>query len=326
MKITINIKKTLSFLFIIMLFLASDSSPEVSSKKQVIAVIRSRPLEPYNNALSGFKEGLKQDGYKITYNYYDLEAVKGEEWELLSEIKDLGPDLVFTLGTEGALFAKKNIKDLPIIFSMVLDPVESGIVKSLSGSGDNITGVSLNIPVKMQFRKLKQMVPKLTRIGIIYDARKKVKLKEEAIIAAKKLGLRVVAKPIYSQADIASALYEVIKEADCLWAGVDTLVYSPQSAKHILLTTIRNRLPFMAFSSHYVRAGALMAMECDYHDIGTQSAQVAIKVLNGKKAGSIPISLPRNTRLVINKRTAEVIGITITKKLLDEAEKVFGIQ
>jgi ABC-type uncharacterized transport system substrate-binding protein len=171
--------------------------------------------------------------------------------------------------------------------------------------------------VKSQFEKLKQALPKITKVGMLYDAKTKTAMKDEAQAAANALGLELIAKPINSKADVASALDDLMGEAQCLWAGVDTMVYNAQSSKYILLTTLRNKIPFMAFSSNYVNAGALMALEADYDDIGRQSADLAIKILNGQNPGSLPVETPRKVKMLTNQNTADVIGVAIPQELVE---------
>lgn len=321
MKLSIAIRRGVCFL-IALAFL--QAATVFSAEELKVAVVRSRVIKPYNDAILGFMDELRSSGIKIAPGYYDLEEAEGEEIELADKINLEKPDLILALGTQAALFAKKNLDDIPIIFSMVLNPVQSGIVESLKVPGDNITGVCLNIPVELQFGKLKEILPNINRIGYLYDAQKKLELKEEVRRAADKLGLRLICRPIYSREDVPEELSKISREADCLWAEIDPLVYSPQSARYIILETLKARLPFMAFSFSYVKAGALLALECDYYDIGKQSAQTAIKILEGQNPGSIPIALPRETRLAINRRTARTIGVTIPEKFLDEADKIFG--
>jgi len=313
------------FLLFALAFLHAALVPTVFSDEPLkVAVIRSKVIKPYNDALLGFMDELWSSGRKIAPGYYDLEEVEGEGKELADIIKDENPDLVFALGTQAALFARNNLSDFPIIFSMVLNPVESGIAESLQVPGENITGVCLNIPVELQFKKIKEIIPDIKRIGYLYDARKKFDTNKEARQAANKLGLQLISRPIYSRKDVPQELSVLIREADCLWSEIDPLVYSPQSARHIIMETLKARLPFMAFSFPYVKAGALLALECNYYDIGKQSAQTAIKILEGRKPGSIPVALPRETRLAINRRTARTIGLTIPEKSLAKADKIFG--
>jgi putative tryptophan/tyrosine transport system substrate-binding protein len=309
----------LSFLAIFMFL--SDINPALSEEKAVIVVIRSKSIKPYNDALSGFEAGINKNGYKISSSY-NLEDNKDKEPQLIAEIKNLKPDLVATIGTEASLFAKDNLKGIPAIFFMVINPAESLLIGSSVGSGSNLTGVSLDILPELQFKKLKEMLPKLSRVGIIYNTKENEWI-QNIERAAKKLGLLIVAKPISSAADVPHALDELIGSADCLWAQVDPLIYNAQSSQYILLTLLRNKIPFVAFSSQYVKAGALFALECDYSDIGRQSAQMAINVMVNKFTVSVPIALPEKMNLVVNKKIAELIGIEIPQKLLEEAKEVY---
>ena len=309
----------LSFVAVFMLLL--DINPALSEEKAVIVVIRSKSIKSYNDALSGFEAGLNKNGYKISSSC-NLEDNKNKEPQLIDEIKNLKPDLVATIGTEASLFAKDNLKGMPIIFFMVINPAETLLTGSLAGSRDNLTGVSLDILPELQFKKLKEMLPKLSRVGIIYNAKEKDWI-QNIETTAKKLDLLIVAKPISSAADVPHALDELIGSADCLWAQVDPLIYNAQSSQYILLTLLRNKIPFVAFSSQYVKAGALLALECDYSDIGRQTAQMAIKVLVNKATASLPVALPERMNLVVNKKIAELIGIEIPKKLLEEAKEVY---
>ena len=79
----------------------------------------------------------------------------------------------------------------------------------------------------------------------------------------------------------------------------------------------------MAFSAHYVKAGALLALECDYYDVGRQTGEIADSILKGTDPGTIPITFPRKKNLVINKRTAKTIGVNIPRDVLKKAAKVF---
>jgi putative ABC transport system substrate-binding protein len=302
-------------IFIIIFGLCLWTSISLAESPVSILILRSKDIAPYNNALYGFKEGMDKQLMAI-YDDYNLDDFAGRLEPLIEEIEKRKPQLIFVIGTEAAIFAKEHIKDVPIIFSMVLNPIESGIVPSRQEASENITGISLKISVEQQFQKLKEAIPNIQKVGMLYDAKNMVELKEEAEKAASKLGLELVAKPIYSKNDIDGALNDVVREADVLWAGVDTLIYNPQSAQHILLTTLRNKIPFMAFSSNYVNAGALMALECDYTDIGRQASELASKILGGEKVNEIPVHFPRTTRLIVNEKTAQLIGVKLPKVYL----------
>ncbi len=318
-----------NFLFFLFLLLALTGYPAkpvnssvLTGREPVVVIISSRQIKPYQDALTGFREELLSGGYNISERNYNLDDPRAKGAQIIKEIGALKPDLIFTIGTGAGIFAKNNFNDSPVIFSMVLNPADSGLINSLGDHGNNLTGVALDISPEAQFRKLKEMLPNLKRIGVIYDSREKVWIKSVED-AASKLGLSLAALPIGSEADIPAKLDEVARDADCLWAQTDPRIYNAQTSQYILLSLIRNKIPLMAFSSQYVKAGALFSLECDYNDIGRESAQVAIKVLKGQGAGSIPVSFPRKLRLTVNKRIAHVLGIEIPPQLLEEAVEVY---
>ncbi len=307
----------LSFFFILLVFLVINPCFLLADEDYRIVIIQSRILTPYNNALRGFTDKVSNETLKTTYTEYNLEDYVGKEQEITENIINIKPSIIFAIGTEAALFSKTNLKENPIIFSMVLDPIGTKIVESFDGPNENITGVYLKISIEDQFRKLKEVIPNLKKVGMLYDANSSTKSKEEAEDAAKKLDLILVAQGVYSKADIDKTLDDILNEVDCLWAGVDTFIYNPQSAQHIILKTLRNKIPFMAFSSNYVNAGALMTLECDYADIGAQAAEIAIKVMKGAKPESISVQAPRKMKLIINQKTAQTIGIKMPRASLE---------
>ena len=312
---TTLIKSFLGAVFFIMLL--ADTS--FCREAKTVHVLSSRSLGPYNEALKGFKEGARAQGYDVQYREDDISKLEGGEPKLIREINSSKPDAVLAIGTEAALLARNNVRETPVIFTMVLSPLESGIVDSIERPGENITGVSLDIPIDEQFDMLKRILPGLRSIGMLYDADTKKKMAREASAAAARKGLTVIARGIKSRTEISQGLDEVLVDADCLWTGVDPMIYNPSTASQIILATINKRVPLMAFSANFVKAGAFMAMECDYYDIGRQTAEVAANIFKGRKPSSIPVGSPQKTVLVVNMSTARNIGVSIPADLLKSA-------
>lgn len=308
-------------LLILFFFFFFNLPVTFSETNPVIVVLLSKPLRPYNDALSGFEELIQKNGYKIAF-VYNLDEKKDNRPQFISTIKGENPGLVFAIGTEAAIFAKQNLSDLPVVFSMVLNPVKSGLVESLAAPGNNLTGVSLDIPPELQFEKLKEVLPHVTRVGVIYNEKESDWIKEVRQ-AAQKNGLSLIVKPVNSQIDVPGSLDEIVKEVDCLWAQVDPMIYNVQSSQYILLNLLRSKIPMMAFSAQYVKAGALLGLECDYVDIGRQSADIALVILKHGALGNVALVFPQKVRLLINKKIAGVIGVDIPQRALEEAAQVY---
>jgi putative ABC transport system substrate-binding protein len=315
-----TLNKYITYLLIFAVF-AGFAVTSASAQEKVVCVLLSRDIAPYKEALSGFKEGIASGRYEIKYHQIDFkrEAHKGSLLE--EEIENLSADMILCIGTEAAVFAKTNLKERPLLFTMVLNPVENRIIESDIRPEEGITGVNLNISIEDQLKAFKRVIPGIRKVGMLYDKSKKAALAREARIAAEETGLNLVARPVLSRREISTALEQVYHDSDCIWAGADPMIYNPSTAKDILLFTLKNKVPFMAFSSNFVKAGALLALESDYRDIGKQTAELASKILESKNPSSIliPVQTPRKTRLIINMNTARTLGIYISRDIQKEA-------
>jgi len=309
-------------IFLLSLLFLCVNCPQISfGSAPVVVVVLSKDIKPYNDALSGFEGEIKKNGYKDLFSCI-LGQNNESESQLVDTIKSKNPGLVFTIGTPAALFAKRNFSNVPVVFSMVLNPVQNGVAQSVNAPGNNLTGVSLDIPPELQFKQLTQALPQAKHIGVIYNAKEQEWIKEIQE-AAQKNGLSLVTREVNSQSDVPASIDDIVKEVDCLWAQVDPMIYNAQSSQYILLSLLRKKIPMMAFSAQYVKAGALLDLECDYTDIGRQSADIAVKILSQGILGNMALAAPEKVRLVINKKIAGVIGVDIPQNVLDGAAESY---
>jgi putative ABC transport system substrate-binding protein len=183
--------------------------------------------------------------------------------------------------------------------------------------------VGLEFPLETQFRWLKTILPKTKTIGVIYNPIENKKRIEDAARIARRLGLNLEAVEVYTAQDIPSALATLSKRADVFWGLADSVVLSPQMAKHILLFAFRNKIPFIGPSDAWVRAGALYALDWDYRDLGFQCGEMALQVLQGKKPKEIPRATPRKVLYSVNLKTAEQIKVTIPEEIANKARDTY---
>ncbi len=318
-----ELRQIISILILIYLVVIVIIPCFAGDRTVVIAVIKSQDIEPYNTALEGFNKALQKEGIKAQLFNYNMKGSEEGGHKISKKVISKKPDLVLTLGTKATQIAVQDIKDIPVVFSMVLDPVASGFVKSMKSSGNNLTGASMNIPIKVQFETLKAVVPKLKRIGVLYNVEENRVIIDRALTVAKGMGLELIAIAASSEKNVPRAMSNFGKGIDALWMVADKIVYSPPSRQFILLHTLKNKIPFMAISPQFVKSGALLALSCDNASIGRQSGELAVKILNGAQPTDLPITVPKKIRLAINLKTAERIGLKIPSQLVDKANEVF---
>jgi len=278
-----------------------------------IAVIRSRDLEPYNQAFAGFSEACSSH-----INQYTLGGNRASQQRMAQEIAETKPRLVLAIGLVAAKLAKEDLKDIRTLYIMVSNPKKHDLV------GNNIAGITLNIPVDTQFKAYKTLVPGLRTIGVVYDANNSGELIREANAVAKKLGVEIVAVSVQSQKEVPEALRGMLGKVDAVWMVPDETVVTTDSFKYFLLTTLENGVPFFAASDIFVEAGALAALTPDYTDVGRQGCQLAMGFTDGQltlaEAGARP---PRKVNLSLNLKTAKKIGLAIPTPVIESAKLVY---
>jgi len=277
-----------------------------------VAIVLSSDIEPYRIALRGFDDYFKEKKMTLSVSEYNLQ--KEDASAVFSKIKNEKPNIILTVGTKATKEAKDKINDIPIIFSMILDPSEF--------TGPKATGVSLKIPPEMEIKILKSIIPKVKKIGVIYSKESQADV-NKATLSCQSLNLELVSTKVESEEQVPKAIRDIIKNIDALFMIADSVVYTKNSTQDILLTTLREGIPVFGISPQYVKAGAVFCLSCDYEDIGKQTGEIALKVLSGTSPSDIPVNYPRKTLLFLNLVTAQRIGIEIPKEIFDKAKEVY---
>ncbi len=305
--------------FCLSFFILLSNAP-INLAADFVVIVKSREVEPYDIALKSFRRTLKEKSSDPIIGEYLLPEGGKEKNDLLADIRRKDPRLIVTLGSAATSYISKAIKDIPVTFCMVLNPMASGFIQSMSASGNNLTGASLDIPVQTQFEALRSIVPAAKKVGVIYNPQETETVIQQARRTAKEMGLELVATAINSEDKVPEALRTLDKSSvDALWSVADSTIFSSGSLEFILLHTLRNKIPFMGLSPAFVKAGALLALDADYQEVGAQCGGQAIKILTGDQPSSLPVTTPQRVTLYVNLKTAENIGLKIPAERLKGA-------
>ena len=310
-----------------LLFITIFYAIPVYPKTFNICIVKDKNVEPYELALKGCLKALREKGYKegnnLVLTYYNLEKEQRRNFIIINKIKKKSPDLIITFGTNASTILKKWISNIPVVFSMVLHPIETGLVKKVRGSGDNFTGASMNIIPELQFKVLKDVLPQVKKVGVIYDPKNTGDLIKTAVQLAEKYDLQLIKKDVFSPKKVPLAINHLIKKIDVLWLVADSTVVSYQSLQYILKVALKANVPVIAQAGYVVKMGALISLECEYEDIGRQSGELACKILEGEKLINLPVTVPRKKLLTINLKVANALGLKIPFPILKKAHKIF---
>ena len=221
--------------------------------------------------------------------------------------------------------ARKATSTIPIVFATHADPVGIGHVVSLARPGGNITGLSMLLTdlVPKELVILTEVVPHAKRIAVLSNpTTPSVSPAMKAVDAAGQLlGLQLVKVPAQATEDFVGAFGVMAREhAEALM-----VVASPLFITHRELLAdlaLQHRLPAMFGSKEFVQAGGLMSYSADLTDLHRRAASYIDKILKGVKPNELPVEQASKFELVINRRTAKAIGITIPPTLIARADEV----
>ena len=263
------------------------------------------------------------EGRNVIVEYRWSEGKPEHEAEIAAEFVRLKAAVIVTYG-KAAIAIKDAAAPIPIVLALANDPVGGGLAKSLARPGGNVTGLSLEDSdlASKQLELLNEVVPKLRRLSILFDASYPPAVLEVSGVqtAAQSFGLEVVPLGIKQAADVSPSFATLQPRPDALYVVVNVLISS--NLKQIISLALDRRLPTMFNNRDYTQAGALMSYGANYSDLFRRSADDVDKILRGTKPGDIPIEQPTKFDLAINLKTANMLGLTIPNKLLALADEV----
>jgi len=272
-----------------------------SSMAAEVAIIKTRNLAPYNEAITGFTVNCGG----VRTKEYDMEENQARGEEIAEQINKSKPNVVLAVGAPAAQIAKLYIdKSIPVVFIMVQSPEKIGLQNI-----DNMTGISLNIPVETQLRALKALVPAVTKVGVIYNPKNTASEITQALKISNQLGFKLIAAKVDTPNDVERALRAFAEGIDAYWMLPDVTVM--QAFTTILNYTNDRKIPFLASSRIMVDKGALVSLAPTYANIGSQGCGVVNQIISGTKPSQIPISPPKGLELTVNLTAAKTLGLQV---------------
>ncbi len=279
----------------------------------------------------GIQLALRELGYiegqNIATEYRYAEGRSDRQPELAAELVRLKVDIIVTAGGGIIQAAKNATNTIPIVMAgSPNDPVEAGLVESLARPGGNVTGLT-NLTRELGGKRLellKEAVPKLARVAVLYDPAVRVsahEVKEVLPVAARGLGLTLQPWEVRSADGFEKVFAALSKQRpDGLFVSGGPLMRDNQ--KRILGFALKSRLPSVYPQREYVDAGGLMYYGADIADSYRRVAYFVDRILKGAKPTDLPVEQPTKFELVINLKTAKQIGLTIPQSVLYRADKV----
>jgi putative ABC transport system substrate-binding protein len=274
--------------------------------------------------------GLHERGYvagrniQIEYRYSQAETERIPA--LVAELVALGPEVIVAINPQNVIAVHAAAPTIPLVFLAVADPVALGLVDSLAHPGGNVTGFATLVPegfVGKQLQFLKALVPRASRIAVLINPTNQIHQRELSKLPeyGRLLGVQLIIVEASKPEQLETAFETAhTQDAEGIHVFGDALI-GRHSAKVVGLAA-SYQLPAMYLSRPSVLDGGLMSYGPNQLDFWRRAGAYVGRILNGEKAGDLPVEQPTRFYLIVNLKTAAALGITVPPAILAQADEV----
>jgi putative ABC transport system substrate-binding protein len=269
---------------------------------------------------TGLREAGLAEGRDVTFDIRFTEGNAQATPAAAAALVKAGVDLIVTSQEGPTQAAMDATKTVPIVFTLVGDPVASGLVRNLAEPEGNVTGVS-SLQTELAAKRLeilKTLVPTVRRVWLIHYGGDLTanKMLARARDAAPRVKVELVPRAVLNAQELALALRE-LKPGDGLLAPEIVTLDVPVA---ILEASLKSRVPAVFTTALWVGHGGLVSYGPDYYAQGVQAAGLVARILRGARPADVPVEGADRIELAVNLKTAEAIGVTVPRKVMLRAE------
>lgn len=316
-------KKIILTAMALSLCLSSLSAAKVKKAKQVkigIAKIGQHPA--LDDVERGVMDAVKAAGIDAKYDLQNANGDINTANQIAAQYRDERVDVAVGIATPIAIALANTMKDTPIVFGTVTDPLGAGLVKTLEHGDRNITGMSDELP-SVEHIKLFKKITGIKTLGYIYTSNEDNSISGLELVkkGCKEAGLELVTQSISTSAEVRQAAEAIVGRVDGIYLTTDNTVFSALPS----LVSVFNKAKKPIFSGDVTGAkngGCFMASGFNYYKAGYATGEIVVQILNGKKPAEIPVRFmtqPSDSDLLFDLDTAKACGITIPEEYLKQA-------
>jgi putative ABC transport system substrate-binding protein len=304
---------------------ALSAQAQLSRQMPRVGVLVFTPMAPA--VQDGFRQGLRDHGYvegrNVVVEWRSAEGRTERAKAMAAELVKLKVNVIVAEFTPAVQAAKDATSTIPIVMASAGDPVATGLVASLARPGGNVTGLS-NVAAELsgkRFELLREILPGVARVGLLIHGADPL---DKAFVqgtqaAASSAGIQLNVATVPRPEDLEPALAGMTK------AGVAAVIVPanlPVPAHVIAQSAQRHRLPSISLVSQFPESGGLMSYGASLLDIRRRAVGYVDKILKGATPANMPVERPTTFELVINRKTAAALGLSLPPSLILRADRV----
>lgn len=316
-----------SYLLLLVLALVSLFSFNLAAEEYKIGISQFVEHPSLDLARKGFIDQLEEEGFvegeNLKIDLQNAQADFATAQTIAQRFNQNKVDLVLAIATPSAQTAANVLKNTSVLITAVTDPVEAGVVQSMEKPGANITGTTDMNPVAKQLELIRDFLPEVKNIGILYNPGEvnstvQVELAKEK---AEAMSVNLEEATVSNSSEVSLAVSSLVDNVDAIYVPTDNIIVSAMPT--VLQTAHNHQVPVFASENNSVEQGAIATLGIDYYQLGKQTGSMAARILNGSNPAEMPVESSKELKLYINKKSAAEIDLDIPENILEAADTIF---
>jgi len=304
-----------------------SSQPAAAADQKVVKITAIVEHPALDACRKGALDELAAEGFvegkNLSVEFQSAQGDVGTAGQIAKKFVGDNPDVIVAIATPSAQAAVAAAHGgIPIVFSAVSDPVGAKLVSDMNKPGANVTGVTDRLPLEKHLAMMKEVVPNLKTLGVLYNPGEANSVSEinRLKIIAKDQGIAVIEAPAPDSNGVLGAARSLVGKVDALYTPTDNTVVSALEA--VVKVGMDAKLPVFAGDTGSVPRGAIAAVGFNYYDVGRQTGKIIGRILNGEKPAVIAVQGVDKTELSVNPGSAAKMGVTLPDALIKSAKEV----
>jgi len=298
----------------------TDQNGAASTKIYQIGILQPIEHPSLDTIYTGFKEGLKEQGYadKVKLDFQNAQGDQSTMNTISQRFVADKKDLVLAIATPAAQAVAAQTKDIPVVGAAITSFTAAKLVQSNDHPGGNVTGVSDMAPVDAQVALITDLVPRAKTVGFLYNSGEANSVEQVSLIkkAVEAKGLATTSLTVTNSNDVQQVTQALVQKCDVIYVPTDNTVASAMPT----VSQVANaaKIPIIVGADSLVTDGGLATAGVNYTELGKKAAEMAVKILEGAKPADMPVEvMTKEYQIDINKKEADLFGITIPDKYKD---------
>ena len=300
----------------------SSSSGEAETLR--IGIIQPMEHESLDAAREGFVQALADHGYTdgdtIVLDYQNAQGDSSALLTISQRFVGDDCDLVLAIGTGAAQSIVSQTSEIPVLITAVTDPVDAGLVQSSEAPGTNVTGTNDMNPIREQLELIPEILPDAQTVGLLYTSSEDNSILqiEEAKAILEEMNLDYVEQTVTGSNDVQQAVQSIVTRCDAIYIPTDNTFASAMPL--VGSVVMESGTPVICGATGMVEAGGLITLGLNYYNLGYQTGEMAVQVLEGADPASMPVQSQNQYDYVVNEEMLSALGMELPQSLLEKMD------